>query len=262
MPIHDWTRVKAGIFHAFHYEWISEIGRALNRGLLPSDYYALPEQFAGSVVPDVLTLRRPADDTPPPRRPTSGRAGNSAALQTAKPKIRFHIPDAPKWYANIKKNVVVRHVSEHRPVAVLEIVSPGNKDSRTSLVDFIDKTRDLLASSVHVSLVDLFPPTRRDPRGIHPEIWGEDDSNTFRFDSAKPLTCAAYVGGNRAQAYVEPVGIGGVLPDLPVFLTFAEYVEVPLEATYRAAFEALPEYWRDVLERAETPSRRRRSRDN
>ena len=42
MPIHDWTRVDAGIFHAFHHDWITEIARALNRGLLPADYYALP----------------------------------------------------------------------------------------------------------------------------------------------------------------------------------------------------------------------------
>ena len=43
MPMHDWKRVEAGIFHAFHHEWISEISRALNRGLLPDDMYALPE---------------------------------------------------------------------------------------------------------------------------------------------------------------------------------------------------------------------------
>ena len=47
MPIHDWTRVEAGIFHAFHHSWVEEIARALNRGLLPPDYYALPEQIAG-----------------------------------------------------------------------------------------------------------------------------------------------------------------------------------------------------------------------
>src|SRR5207249_10864026 len=126
---------------------------------------------------------------PPAGRSKSGRGG--AAVRTAPPQARFHIPDAPKWYANLKKAVVVRHVSEHRPVAVLEIVSPGNKDSRTSLSDFVDKTRDLLAAGVHVSLVDLFPPTRRDPQGIHVEVWGEDDGPTFRFDPAKPLTCAA-----------------------------------------------------------------------
>jgi hypothetical protein len=25
MPVHDWTRVEAGIFHAFHVAWIPEI---------------------------------------------------------------------------------------------------------------------------------------------------------------------------------------------------------------------------------------------
>ena len=32
MPMHDWTRVLAGIFHHFHHEWISEIARSLNNG--------------------------------------------------------------------------------------------------------------------------------------------------------------------------------------------------------------------------------------
>lgn len=43
MPMHDWDRVPAEIFHAFHHNWISEIGRALNRGSLPGDFYALPQ---------------------------------------------------------------------------------------------------------------------------------------------------------------------------------------------------------------------------
>jgi len=56
MPVHDWSRVDARIFHAFHHGWIEELSRALNRGVLPPDYYALPEQFAGGFGPDVLTL--------------------------------------------------------------------------------------------------------------------------------------------------------------------------------------------------------------
>ena len=57
MPIHDWTRVEAGIFHHFHHDWITEIARALNHGILPADYYALAEQFAAGFGPDVLTLQ-------------------------------------------------------------------------------------------------------------------------------------------------------------------------------------------------------------
>jgi hypothetical protein len=37
MPIHDWTRVDAGIFIDFHHAWIKVIKRALNRGRLPPD---------------------------------------------------------------------------------------------------------------------------------------------------------------------------------------------------------------------------------
>jgi hypothetical protein len=55
MPVHDWTRVNAGIFHHFHQCWIDELQRALNRGLLPESYYALAEHYAGGFGPDVLT---------------------------------------------------------------------------------------------------------------------------------------------------------------------------------------------------------------
>ncbi len=32
MPLHDWTRVSAGIYHDFHQDWTIEIRRALNGG--------------------------------------------------------------------------------------------------------------------------------------------------------------------------------------------------------------------------------------
>jgi hypothetical protein len=53
MPVHDWTRVEAGIFHAFHQNWIVALSAALNEGILPDDYYALPEQYAAGFGPDV-----------------------------------------------------------------------------------------------------------------------------------------------------------------------------------------------------------------
>jgi hypothetical protein len=58
MPVHDWTRVEGGILHAFHHRWISAISDTLNEGILPEDYYALPEQHAAGFGPNVLTLSR------------------------------------------------------------------------------------------------------------------------------------------------------------------------------------------------------------
>ncbi len=49
------------------------------------------------------------------------------------------------------------------------------------------------------------------------------------------------------EAFVEPVSVGATLPDMPLFLTPETYVPVPLEATYRSAWETLPAYWRERL---------------
>jgi hypothetical protein len=37
MPVHDWTRVDAGLFHDFHQGWTVALRNALNAGMLPSD---------------------------------------------------------------------------------------------------------------------------------------------------------------------------------------------------------------------------------
>src|SRR5713226_1853706 len=84
MPVHDWTRVEAGIFHAFHVAWIPEIQRALNGGLLPEGYYALAEQHAGRSIADVLTLHAsPANLEPLPLPPATG----GTAVAEAPPRV-------------------------------------------------------------------------------------------------------------------------------------------------------------------------------
>src|SRR5437667_4632196 len=102
MPIHDWTRVDAGIFHAFQHDWITEIARALNRGLLPAAYYALPEPLASGLGPDVLSLRRPGSNGAPPAvAPPDG----GVALAVAPPKIRIRMRSEANRYAARAKNV-------------------------------------------------------------------------------------------------------------------------------------------------------------
>ena len=62
MAVHDWKRVYAGAFHAFHVAWITHLSEALNDGILPPGYYALPEQHGGRLIADVLTLQQPSPD--------------------------------------------------------------------------------------------------------------------------------------------------------------------------------------------------------
>jgi Protein of unknown function (DUF4058) len=249
MPIHDWTRVDAGIFHDFHLSWIDEIKRALNRGLLPSEYYALAEQITGRLGPDVLTLRKPAK-LRPHREPTGG----AVVLAAAPPLVRFRIKGQSEKYAAKARAVVIRHRSKHDVIAMVEIVSPGNKGSERDLKAFVQKAQDALAAGIHLLIVDLFPPSRRDPNGIHPIIWDrdedsfqDDDEEVFKFSKKRPLTAVAYLAGMGSEAFIEPLCVGKPLVDMPLFLTPEQYVRVPLEATYERAWDAVPEFWRDVV---------------
>ncbi|MBI3407024.1 MAG: DUF4058 family protein [Planctomycetes bacterium] len=245
MPMHDWTKVEAGIFHAFHHEWVSEISRALNRGLLPKDYYALPEQVAAGFGPDVLTLQDEgvsSDDDA-----TGNGAGAVATLQT-RPQTQFMAESEAEFYRRKKNWIAVRHVSGDRMVAVVEIVSPGNKAGRAAFHAFVEKAFELLEHRIHLLIVDPFPPTARDPDGVHAAIWEEIADDSFRLPEGKPFTLVAYECDSATRAYIETVAVGDVLPEMPLFLRPNGCVKVPLETSYTTAFDVMPSRWRRVLE--------------
>jgi len=212
MPIHDWTRVAAGTWHAFHLSWIAEIQLALNEGRLPPSYYAQAEQIAGPLGPDVLTLQAP--EFPPEldiEEPSSGGlavATTGLAVATVPPRARLVDEVEMSEYALKRRTLVIRHVSGDRIVALLELVSPGNKSARFALRSFVDKAVEALFRGYHLLIVDLFPPTPRDPQGIHGAIWAEFGTVPFTLPPDEPLTLAAYSAGPIKRAYVEPTAVG------------------------------------------------------
>lgn len=244
MPIHDWQRVDAGIFHAFHHMWIEEIHRALNRGLLPPEYYALPEQIAGGWGPDVLTLQRPETQLVSVEDPRGG-----VVVASMPPKARFRARAEPDLYAAKAKAVTIRHRSNHRVIAIVELVSPGNKSNRHGIRAFVEKAVAALRGGIHLLIVDLFPPRPRDPQGIHRAIWDELVENEFTLPEDKPLTLAAYSADQFPEAFIEPAAVGDILMDMPLFLTPDVYIPTPLEATYNSAWEVFPSFWREVVEK-------------
>ncbi|MGH7135562.1 MAG: DUF4058 family protein, partial [Pirellulales bacterium] len=163
MPIHDWSRVGAGTFHDFHVAWTIEMRNVLNEHILPGDYYAMAEQIAGPFGPDVLTLQ--ATDTDG-EDATAGSSG-PIAVATAPPRVRFTAFAEQDAYLAKQKAVVIRHQSGDRVVALIEIVSPGNKGSRRDLKAFVQKAITALRQGYHLLILDLHRPGRRDPSGIH-----------------------------------------------------------------------------------------------
>ena len=245
MPIHDWTRVTAGTFHAFHTAWIAQLQETLNAGLLPADYYALAEQFAGDAGPDVLTLETPG---PPARDAGEREPEGGIAIAERPPRVQKTVTASSAYYLARRRALVVRHASDDRVIALLEIVSQGNKSKRTALDAFVTKAVAALQHGYHLLIVDLYPPTRHAPDGIHGAIWGEIDDVSYESPPARPLTLVAYSAGIPPTAYVQPIGVGDVLPDMPLFLSPDRYVDVPLDLTYAAAWRGMPQRWRRELE--------------
>ena len=240
MPIHDWTLVEAGLFHAFHQRWISALCDALNTGILPKNCFALPEQVAGGPIPDVLALRMTDDSND-----SEGFIGSAVA--TAPVRTRIVKRTEEDIYARKADRIAIRHRRGH-VLSMIELVSPGNKSSRGALREFVDKSALLLRQGVHLLVVDLFPPSKRDPQGIHKAIWDEFEDDDFTLPNDKPLTAVAYSAGDQKTAYVEPLAVGDMLPEMPLFLDLGNYVLTPLESTYMTTWNLYPEPLRRLLE--------------
>lgn len=243
MPIHDWTRVDHGTFHDFHQGWAPQIRSALNNGLLPPEYEAKVEQHTDDGIPDVLALRLTS-----PAGGNGAHAGPPAGLSTvavAPPKVSFTSEFASDPYTRLRKTVTVRR--DDHIVALIELVSPGNKSNRHGIQAFVRKVTSALERGIHVLVIDLFPPGPRDPHGIHPVIWSEFADAPYIAPAGRALTPASYEAGLTCRAYVEPVAVGEPLPDMPLFLEPGAYVSVPLEATYTGAFAGISRRTRDAL---------------
>jgi hypothetical protein len=248
MPIHDWGRVKAGIFHDFHHALVEQIKRDLNAGILPPGFYAMAEQIAAGLGPDVLALHQPQVA---PNDPIDGgvrpSSGGSRGTLLAPPKVRIVAETDQEYYRRKQSLVSVRHVSDHRVVAVVEVVSPGNKSTRGALEQFTRKAAEFLDQRIHLLIIDLIPPGRFDPNGIHGAIWDYIAGKDYSPPVEKPLTVAAYESDLVTRAYVEPIAVGDALPDMPLFLEPGGCVSVPLERSYQTTWDTLPPPLKELI---------------
>jgi len=250
MPIHDWSTVPAGVFHDFHCTWAPEIKKTLVTGLLPRDYYVMVEQVASGPVPDVITLQRESDNGGGGSNGSSfsGSDHGVVTLLDSPPRLKHQQLAPGDAYTARARVLVVRHSSDDRIVAVIEIISPGNKNRRDALAAFVAKAVDFLKSGVHLMVIDLFPPGKHDPEGIHPAIWSQFSDDAIASTSAQPLTLASYASGLDIRSFIQPLKVGDMMPECPLFLTEQTYVNLPLESSYEIAYSFLPRHWQAVLE--------------
>lgn len=248
MPLHDWTRVSAGTYHAFHNAWITHLQESLNAGRLPAPYYALGEQRATDISPDLLTLRAEDDPDSPPVLDRA-EPGMVAVLDSP-PRVSLsqQATEDLAFYLARQRSLVIRHATGDRIVAILEIVSPANKHTQQSLGVFLEKVTAALDEGIHVVLIDPLPPGSHDPDGIHGAVWHHRMAGTYRAPPDRPLTLVSYCATRPVTAYIEPTCVGSELIEMPLFLTRTHYVPLPLEPTYLQAWSGVPQRWKRVIE--------------
>ena len=61
----------------------------------------------------------------------------------------------------------------------------------------------------------------------------------------EPMTLAAYIAGPQIEAYLEHLAVGGIAGNAAL-CGESGCVGVPLEATYQAAFDGMPGFWRNL----------------
>ena len=242
MPLQDWKRTSAGLFHHFHQMWTTELARTLNRGMLPDGLSAFVEQKAERNEPDLLAIDyadlQPIDWT-----------ASGSAIGLAEPAATIVQRSEQADYVDRSNRVVVRH-RLGTVLAFVEIVSPGNKHSRHEMNLFVKKVVEAIRRGVHVTVIDFFPPTARDPEGIHRKIWDEIEDQNFVSPPGRDRTIVSYAARPLQTAYVEPLAVGDEIPDVPLFLTVepARFVRLPLRATHDLTYDELPAPLRRELE--------------
>ena len=259
VPLHDWTRV-GGFWHTFHVKWVAEIYEQLNESVLPPGYYAEAEPQGGFTIEgdgeadDCDGLGEPAEGSPRrfegdvvALREAGASAGGGLLMADAPPQVRVRAEfvAAPPG----ARRVVVKRDRDDRTVALIELASPGNRDGRAKVRAFCEKVEAALRGRVHVLLIDLFPPNRLLPGGLHGEI-AERFGTDYAVPPGEPLCCASYRAAGTVTSFVEPLAVGAAPPTMPLFLTADRYVNLPLAEGYAAAYGPTPAKYRRMLDGA------------
>src|SRR5262249_35750698 len=198
------------------------------------------------VIPDVVALEELSEtsdsssvDWNRSANPSMRELNGGVSLAEAPPRVALSdtITEAMLLAAR-RRQLVIRHTTGDPIGALWEIVSPANKETRGALEAFVDNAVGAPDRGYHLLVLDLFPPGPFDPQGMHGAIW-KQLKGQYDPPQGKPLTLAAYASAGAVTCYVEPTAVGAELIPMPLFLDPGHYVNVPLESTYRAAYEGV-----------------------
>lgn len=205
-------------WEGFHHSWAVAVADHLNRQLAPP-WHAEPHLRFGLEI-DVAGLHRevaePLAGFPPPMQ-----------YEPDPPQLTVPLPEL----TDSLEVEILRVEGGREVVAAIEFVSPANKDRPDRRQAFVAKCESLLSRGIGVVVVDVVTERRAN---LHVELMQRLGGSSHEVGG---LYAASYHPIERdAQAsldvWFEPLSVGEVLPDLPLFLRDGPCLKVALQQTY------------------------------
>jgi hypothetical protein len=237
MPLLDHFRVPIYPRHdgeSFHARWAVALSDMLN-GLLPSRYLAevqihLGRQVEADVAEFELAPSIYSDEG------NGAQGGVAVQVQTWAPPAAVQTVDIV-FPDDIDVQVFDMRDSK-RLVAVIELISPGNKDRPEARRTFAAKCVAYLQRGIGLIIVDIVTIRGGNLHREVLDLLGQGEGSVLPADAA--LYAAAYRPahrGDKNQLDLWPAALilGQPLPLLPLALRGAFFVPVDLEATYSEA---------------------------
>jgi hypothetical protein len=236
MPLRDHFRPpvsKKSSWEGFHGGWPMVIVQQL-RKQLPPGFVAEPRVHLGTLMEvDVGDLEAAEE----PRSGLANRNGGAATSSwTATAPVVAVETDPPDEY---EYEVRIFDMERERTlVAVIELISPANKDRPESRQALVAKCAALLRKGVAVSLVDLVTIRRFNLYAQLMEFIGHPDRTMSNEEPAiYAASCRWVTRGTRAllEAWSHTLVVGLPLPTLPLWLREDLVLALDLERSYEQA---------------------------
>ncbi len=224
----NWDRI--------HGQWPAEIVRHLNTLLLPEGFESAPSVHLGSMYEVDIGTFENGGANPPRFRAEGGVAVFEADAPTL--TIEADLSDMDEYEVRIYDAEAGQEL-----VAVIELISPANKDRPETRDKFVTKCAALLQQGICVSIVDLVT-TRK--ANLYAEILTRIGRSDPKLGEIPPHLYAVTLksrmppkGRELLDVWFYPMVIDQLLPTLPIWLRYDVSIKLPLETSYEETCRVL-----------------------
>jgi len=231
MPLHDWSELTG--WDGVHDVWIVDLLRWLQPRLpegLRAYIGSTPALTVGAAAehPDVNVRHWLPEASTGPRSQQELPADHDASLVE---------PDIETATMTLDPQTALFVAAHNRMVAVIELISPRNKDRPSARNFYLSRYLGYLQEGAHLLLVDVHP---------RPLTFSFADAMAQELQIAQPPTpsplAVAYrvgepaaTGGRMLAIWRRPLQVGMPLPTMQLPLTVHAAIPINLEETYMGA---------------------------